>query len=61
MHCGKPLQRLKTDSSWDARYRCLNCGARLHVSYGDGMGGASNSYHWSTKPFPVEEPKREKE
>lgn len=56
--CGTNLTVLKTDSSWEAKYRCDSCGTRIQVNYGDAMGGASDSTYISKKPFDKEDVKK---
>ena len=53
--CGAGLIKLKTDSSWEARYRCDGCEKRYMVVYGDPMGGSSDSDFERDTPFDNEE------
>ena len=53
-HCGHKLTKLKTDSSWEAKYRCDGCEVRYLVTYGDHMGGSSDTTHEFSEPFDEE-------
>lgn len=56
--CGKPLERLQSESSWSAKYRCGGCQTRVEVVYGDSMGGAKDVVITSTTSFKNEIPKK---
>ncbi len=47
IECGRKL-KLTGTKSWQAFYKCVKCGMVCEVTYGDAMGGSSDSMQWKT-------------
>jgi len=59
--CGGRMVILES-GSWEDKFKCItkDCDTRLHLSYGDRMGGATDHYNWSKGKFKYEFPVKKK-
>lgn len=57
-HCGEKVEQLATPTTWQSRWRCTKCEYRYEQTQGDALGGSSDIFTESKKPFDNEEPRK---